>query len=452
MTFTTLPGSRALGGPRTVRPVSAVNGCLKAASDKSCSHRALIFSALANGISQIKDLLESDDVLATARALVQLGAGIERLSPGAWKVIGRDIWTSPSEPLDLGNSGTGARLLMGAAGRFNLTAMFVGDQSLSSRPMARVLNPLSQMGVKSEAAEGGRLPITLTGQVRLKTLDYTMPVASAQVKSAIVLAGLGAEGETSVREPRATRNHTEIMAPIYGADLDVECADKDQIIRVRGGGTLTPANVSIPGDPSSAAFPIAAALVTGSSTVTVTGVMTNSTRFGLYDVLKAMGANLTFIPAGERCGEPLMDITATSGPLKGVHVPPDIAPTMIDEYPILAVIAAFADGMTVMTGLEELRAKESDRLAASAALLDANGVKVELEDNSLTVYGCGARNVPGGGTVETHHDHRLAMSALVMGCGAKNPITVDDVAMIATSYPDFFTHMTALGVQISHAQ
>jgi len=419
-----------------------------AAADKSCSHRALIFSALADGVSQIEGLLESDDVLATARAVAQLGADVSRTGPGAWTVTGTGGWSSPSAPLDLGNSGTGVRLLMGAASRFDLHADFIGDASLSSRPMARVLTPLSQMGIESQSAAGGRLPVRLNGSAAITPMDYTPPVASAQVKSAILLAGLGAQGETIVREPRATRDHTEIMAPVYGADLQVERTGEGLIARVRGGRTLTPADVAIPGDPSSAAFPIAAALVTPDSTVTVRGVMTNTARFGLYDVLKTMGADIQFTPAGERCGEQLVDITVRSGPLKGVETPPQIAPAMIDEYPILSVIAAFAEGTTVMTGLEELRAKESDRLAASAALLQANGVAIELGEDSLTVHGCGRDGVPGGGRVQTHHDHRLAMSALVMGCGAQQPVSVDDVAMIATSYPDFFAHMAALSAKI----
>ena len=448
MSHTASTPSKAVSGPKTARPVNALKGRLQAAADKSCSHRALIFSALAEGDSRIEGLLESADVLATGRAVAALGAEVQREGAGSWRVTGRGQWTSPAESLDLGNSGTGVRLLMGAASRFDLKAEFVGDKSLSSRPMARVLDPLSRMGVKTQSSEGGRLPVILRGSSTLDAIDYTPPVASAQVKSAILLAGLGAQGETIVREPRATRDHTEIMAPVYGADLSVERDGEGLIARVRGGKTLTPANVSIPGDPSSAAFPIAAALVTHDSEITVTGVMTNTARFGLYKVLGMMGADLEMTPAGERCGEQLVDITVRSGALSGVEVPASIAPSMIDEYPILSVIAAFADGVTVMHGLAELRAKESDRLAASAALLQANGVEVELGEDSLTVHGCGANGVPGGGMVKTHHDHRLAMSALVMGLGAQAPVSVDDVSMIATSYPDFLDHMTALGAQI----
>lgn len=448
MTHATPSPSSTANGPKTARPVNALKGRLQAAADKSCSHRALIFSALAKGESRIEGLLESDDVLATAGAVAALGATVEREGPGAWRVIGQGRWTSPAQSLDLGNSGTGVRLLMGAASRFELKAEFVGDESLSSRPMARVLDPLARMGVKSQSSDGGRLPVTLRGSNHLDPIDYTPPVASAQVKSAILLAGLGAQGETIVREPHATRDHTEIMAPVYGADLSVEREGAGLIARVRGGKTLTPANVSIPGDPSSAAFPLAATLVTSGSEVTITGVMTNPARFGLYQVLKMMGADIHLTPAGERCGEQLVDISVKSGALKGVEVPALLAPSMIDEYPILSVIAAFADGVTVMKGLAELRAKESDRLAASAALLETNGVKVELGEDSLIVHGCGKDGVPGGGSVKTHHDHRLAMSALILGCGAQAPVSVDDVRMIATSYPDFFDHMAALGAEI----
>ncbi len=432
------------GGARTARRVKGLAGTLAAPPDKSVSHRALIFSALAAGESRITGLLESDDVLATARAVAALGAEVSRDGSGAWRVSGAP-WTSPAAPLDLGNSGTGVRLLMGAAARFDLEAVFTGDASLSSRPMARVLDPLSQMGVRSESADGGRLPARLFGSSRLKPIEYTPPVASAQVKSAILLAGLGAEGETIVREPHATRAHTETMAPLYGAHLTVERDGASAVARVRGGAPLTAFDLEVPGDPSSAAFATAAALICADSAITLSGVMTNPARFGLYVTLQEMGADLTLSPAGARAGEALVDITVKSSVLKGVDVPPDRAPSMIDEYPILSVIAAFAEGRTVMRGLAELRAKESDRLAASAALLQANGVTIELGEDTLVVEGCGPDGPPGGGLVQTHHDHRLAMSGLVMGLGARAPVTVDDVAMIATSYPGFFDDFAALG-------
>ncbi|MEQ8406080.1 MAG: 3-phosphoshikimate 1-carboxyvinyltransferase [Oceanicaulis sp.] len=447
MTAVKTDRSDAPRGPRTARRAKALGGILAAAPDKSASHRAVIFSAMAQGTSRVSGLLESADVLATLGAVTALGAGAARGEDGAWAITGRD-WTSPAGPLDLGNSGTGVRLLMGAAARFDLEAVFTGDESLSRRPMARVLDPLALMGVKSAPAEGGRLPARVTGSSALKSVTYTPPVASAQVKSAVLLAGLGAEGETVVIEPRATRAQTEVMAPLFGADMAMERDGAGLVARVRGGRTLTACDLTIPGDPSSAAFLIAAALITEGSDITVTGVMTNEARFGLYETLKEMGADLTLTPAGTRCGEALADIRARFSHLKGVTVPAERAPSMIDEYPILSVVAAFAEGETRMLGLEELRAKESDRLAASAAMLQANGVRLALGADSLTVTGCGPGGAPGGGEVATDHDHRLAMSGLVFGLAAKQPVRVDDVAMIATSYPGFFDDMAAVGAGI----
>jgi len=436
-------------GARKAAKSPRIEGRCAASPDKSISHRAIILAGMADGVSEITNLLESDDVMATASAVRALGARVEPLGEGHWRVTGQPHWQTPSAALDLGNSGTGVRLLMGAATRFDLTAKFTGDASLSSRPMERALAPLRLMGVTAETSDGDRLPVTLTGSSQLKAITYTPPIASAQVKSAILLAGLGAEGETMVIEPHATRAHTETLAPLFGADMDVRRDGAGQIARVRGGRALHAADVQIPGDPSSAAFPLAAGLVAGTGTVTVTGIMTNPARFGLYEVLKAMGADMTITPAGSCAGEALADISVRPAILRGVDVPPDIAPSMIDEYPVLAVIAAFAHGVTRMTGLAELRAKESDRLAASAALLAANGVRVELGEDSLIVYGMGAGGVPGGGLVRTLHDHRLAMSGLILGLGAKEAVTVDDVSMIATSYPGFFNDMATLGAAIT---
>lgn len=434
-------------GSKTAFASRRLSGTRRAAPDKSVSHRAVIFSALAEGESRIEGLLESEDVLATAHAVAALGARVSRGEDGVWSITGSS-WRSPTAPLDLGNSGTGVRLLMGAAARFELKAVFTGDASLSSRPMARVLDPLSLMGVVSEAADGGRLPVTLSGRSNLTAIDYTPPVASAQVKSAILLAGLGAEGDTIVREPRLTRAHTETMGPLYGARFHVEPDGAGAVVRVTGGAPLQAHDLSVPGDPSSAAFLVAAALITPDSDITIKGVMTNPARFGLYETLRDMGADLTLSPAGACAGEALVDIRAKSSALKGVEVPPERAPSMIDEYPILSVIAANAEGRTDMRGLAELRAKESDRLAASAALLQANGIRVELGEDDLSVEGRGAGGVPGGGQVATRHDHRLAMSGLVMGLAAREPVRVDDVAMIATSYPGFFDDMAALGARI----
>lgn len=447
--FLNLLAGKAKSGPAKARASSRLAGEIAAAPDKSCSHRALILAALAQGRTRIDGLLESADVLATAGALEALGASLERVKPGKWDVTGA-VWTTPDGPLDLGNSGTGVRLLMGAAARFDLTAIFTGDDSLSRRPMERVLAPIKAMGAMTGSASGGRLPVRLTGSTRLKPIDYTPPVASAQVKSAVLLAGLGARGETIVREPRATRDHTEKMAPLFGAGIESEYGEDGSLtVRVTGGAPLKGARLEIPGDPSSAAFAIAAALVTPESELTVTGVMTNPARFGLYETLKEMGADMTVTAAGTSCGEALADIGVRTSQLRGVTVPESRAPSMIDEFPILAVIAAFAEGETRMKGLGELRAKESDRLAATADLLACNGVKVSIEGDDLVVTGCGLSGVPGGGTVETREDHRLAMAALVMGLGAHKPVTVDETAMIATSYPGFFDDMKAIGAKIA---
>lgn len=441
-----LPG-KGKSGPATARKSSRLRGTIAAARDKSCSHRALILAALAAGTSRIEDLLESADVLATAGALKELGARVERTGEGVWEVHGAP-WQSPEVPLDLGNSGTGVRLLMGAAARFDLTARFIGDESLSSRPMARVLDPLRAMGAEAKSGEDGRLPVTLKGTSALKAIDYRLPVASAQVKSAILLAGLGAAGDTLVREPHATRDHTEKMLPLFGAMVSTGQEGAETVIRLPGAQALSPAGIAIPGDPSSAAFPVAAALLAPESEITVTGVMMNPARFGLYDVLKEMGALIELLPAGERCGEALCDISVRTSHLSGVTVAPERAPSMIDEYPVLAVVAAFADGVTRLQGLSELRAKESDRLAATAALLAANGVEVSIEGDDLIVTGCGPAGVPGGGEVKTRHDHRLAMSGLVMGLASKAPVEVDETAMIATSYPGFFDDIAAIGGEI----
>lgn len=446
--FRNLLSGKEKSGPATARASSRLRGAIAAAPDKSCSHRALILAALAEGTSRIEHLLESGDVLATADALSGFGAYLKRGADGIWHVKGKP-WHSPQAALDLGNSGTGVRLLMGAAARFDLTAVFTGDDSLSRRPMERVLAPLKAMGAQAGSAMGGRLPVRLMGRSRLHPIDYTPPVASAQVKSAVLLAGLGAQGETIVREPRATRDHTEVMAPLFGADLDVERSGEGLVARVRGGTQLKACELAIPGDPSSAAFAVAAGLIAPESEIAVRGVMTNPARFGLYEVLEEMGADIDLRRTGLRCGERLVDIGVRTSALRGVTVPASRAPSMIDEYPILAVIAAFAEGETRMEGLGELRAKESDRLSATADLLSANGVEVRIEGDTLLVKGCGPAGVPGGGRVETRHDHRLAMAGLVMGLASKAPVSVDETAMIATSYPGFFEDMEKLGAAIA---
>ncbi|GLK53149.1 3-phosphoshikimate 1-carboxyvinyltransferase [Maricaulis virginensis] len=431
-------------------PAKALSGRLKAPGDKSVSHRALILGALAHGETRITGLLESEDVLNTAKAMAALGAGVERTGAGAWTVLGTSgRLATPDAPLDFGNSGTGVRLVMGAVAGSGVAAEFVGDESLSSRPMRRVTDPLDAMGALFETSDG-RLPARLSPS-KLHGIDYTPPVASAQVKSAILLAGLSADGETCVHEPQITRDHTETMLAAFGASIDVRRDGPASTIRLTGPQTLTACNVDVPGDPSSSAFAIVAALVTPGSEVTLTGVMDNPARTGLIETLREMGAGLTVEPGPDMAGERTMTVTARASTLRGIEVPAERAPAMIDEYPILAVAAAFAEGTTFMPGLAELRAKESDRLEGTAALLRASGVDVETGEDSLTVHGAGPGGVKGGGRTITHHDHRLAMSGLVLGLASREGASVDDVAMIATSYPDFFAHMAGLGVQLEPA-
>lgn len=428
-------------------PASALSGTIKAPGDKSISHRAFILGGLANGVTEVTGLLESDDVLNSGRAVASLGATVEHVGPGHWRIGGcGGRWTPPVAPLDFGNAGTGVRLMMGAVAGTGASADFIGDASLSSRPMRRVTDPLGEMGARF-ATTDGRLPARLDGGP-LTGIHYTPPVASAQVKSAILLAALGATGTTVVHEPGITRDHTETMLKAFGVTLAVEREGDAATITLTGPQTLTACPVDIPGDPSSSAFAIVAALIVPGSDITLEGVMDNPARTGLIDTLKEMGADITVTPGRDMAGEKTMTVRARHSRLTGITVPATRAPSMIDEYPVLCVAAAYADGVTHMPGLEELRAKESDRLAGSAAMLRANGVPVEEGEDSLAVTGMGAGGVPGGGLTPTHHDHRLAMSGLVIGLGARAGSSVDDVAMIATSYPDFFDHIAALGGQL----
>ncbi|MEA1940693.1 MAG: 3-phosphoshikimate 1-carboxyvinyltransferase [Pseudomonadota bacterium] len=437
-------------GPFRAYPASSLAGRLKAPGDKSVSHRALILGALATGETRIKGLLESEDVLNTAQAMTALGAGVERTGDGAWTVRGTSgHFAEPDGALDFGNSGTGVRLVMGAVAGSGVSAQFTGDESLSSRPMRRVTDPLEEMGATFETHEG-RLPARLAASA-LRGIDYTPPVASAQVKSAVLLAGLGATGETRVHEPQITRDHTETMLAAFGADIEVVRDGTASTIRLTGPQTLKARDVDVPGDPSSSAFALVAALIVPGSEITLTGVMDNPARTGLIETLREMGADLDIEPGPDMAGERTMTVTARASALRGIDVPAERAPAMIDEYPILAVAAAFAAGTTHMPGLAELRAKESDRLAGTAALLRCNGVDVETGEDSLTVHGAGPGGVAGGGRTETHHDHRLAMSGLVLGLAAREGASVDDVAMIATSYPDFFAHMETLGARLEPA-
>jgi len=433
-----------LQGPFLARQSSALTGTLAAPADKSVSHRALIFAALASGESRIEGLLESEDVLNTAKAVAALGAGVERLGSGSWRVTGTGgRFTTPQAPLDFGNSGTGVRLMMGAIAGSGAGAVFTGDASLSSRPMRRVTDPLELMGARF-ACTDGRLPATLTPS-SLHGIAYAPPIASAQVKSAVLLAGLGAEGETIVTEHHATRDHTETMLRAFGVTLDITPTPDGIRISLPGPQSLQARDVTVPGDPSSIGFALVAALIIPGSDVRITGVMDNPARTGLIETLREMGADLEIIPGPDMAGERTMDIIARASHLHGVSVPAERAPAMIDEYPVLGVAAAFATGTTHMAGLAELRAKESDRLAGTAELLSRNGVTVEAGDDSLTVHGRGPGGVAGGGMVATHHDHRLAMSALVLGLAAQQAVSIDDAAMIATSYPGFADDMKALG-------
>ncbi len=432
----------------TSHPVTDLAGTLSAPGDKSCSHRALILGGLASGRSEISGLLEGDDVRRTGQVMAALGATVTRTDHGVWHVdgVGKAGLSSPASALDFGNSGTGSRLLMGVMAGHALSADIVGDASLSSRPMARITTPLTQMGASFETSEGGRLPLTLHGSSALQAIAYTPPHASAQVKSAILLAGLNAQGSTSVSEARMTRDHTERMLAGFGATLDIARHDGVRTVSVTGGQTLQGQSVQVPGDPSSAAFLIAAALISPKGDVLVENVMSNETRDGFFRMAELMGASLGAEERGEAAGERLIDLQASHAPLKGTVVPAHIVPAMIDEFPILAVLAAFAEGETRVTGAAELRVKESDRITATVNMLRVNGVEADETEDGFIVQGC-AGNVPGGGTVETRHDHRIAMSALVMGTAAQNPVSVDDTSMIDTSYPEFVSHMQSLGAR-----
>jgi 3-phosphoshikimate 1-carboxyvinyltransferase len=412
--------------------------------DKSISHRALMFGALATGTTRISGLLEGEDVLKTAKAVTALGAPTAK-EGDTWVIKGRGVGglRQPDAPIDFGNSGTGTRLMMGVIAGHPITVTVTGDASLSKRPMRRVIGPLKNMGLQI-AEDRETLPLTLTGSDQLIPIVYELPVPSAQVKSAILLAGLHAPGETTVIEKEVTRDHTERMLRFFGADIRTEQRDGKNHITVKGDAEMVGRDVTVPGDPSSAAFLICAALLVPGSDVTVEGVLVNETRTGLYTTLQEMGADVTLTNPREDGGEPIADIRARYSKLKGVAVPAARAPSMIDEYPVLAAVAAFADGDTVMQGLAELKVKESDRLAATAAGLEANGVRATVEGDTLTVHGTGGK-VPGGGGVATHLDHRIAMAFLTMGLASEAPVTVDDTAMIATSFPEFLGLMEQLG-------
>jgi 3-phosphoshikimate 1-carboxyvinyltransferase len=437
--------------PLEARASEALTGTVRVPGDKSISHRALILGALAVGETRISGLLEGEDVLNTARAMRALGAALERTGNFAWSVRGVGVsgFAQPAAPLDFGNSGTGCRLAMGAVAGCPITAVFDGDASLRLRPMRRVLDPLELMGARLDAGgQGGRLPLTLTGARDPLPLVYRTPVASAQIKSAVLLAGLAAPGVTTVIESEASRDHTELMLRHFGADIvSSHEGSHGRRIELTGQPELHGAQVAVPADPSSAAFPLVAALIVEGSDLVLSDVMTNRLRTGLFTTLREMGGKIEESDVRSDAGEPMARLRVRASKLRGIEVPPERAPSMIDEYMVLAVAASFAEGTTIMRGLQELRVKESDRLEATAAMLRVNGVKVEISGDDLIVEGRG--HVPGGGLVATRMDHRIAMSALVMGLASDKPVGVDDTGFIATSFPDFIPMMRSIGADFS---
>jgi 3-phosphoshikimate 1-carboxyvinyltransferase len=429
-----------------------LSGRVRVAGDKSISHRSLMLGGLAIGTTRITGLLEGEDILATAAAMRALGAMVEREGPGAWRVDGVGVGglAEPDGVLDMGNAGTGARLLVGLLASHDLTAFLTGDASLRRRPMQRVIGPLEQFGARFVSRQGGRLPLAITGAREATAIEYRLPVASAQVKSAVLLAGLNATGTTRVIEPEATRDHTERMLKHFGASIARGEQNGEGVIELSGEAVLRGADVLVPADPSSAAFPMAAALLVPGSDVTLTDLCLNPGRIGLIETLREMGADLSVENQREMNGETIGDIRVRHSSLKGVTVPAERAPSMIDEYPVLAAIAAFADGKTTMLGVGELRVKESDRLAATAAGLAACGVKADADADTLTVTGGGKvkGNAGSGNAIATHLDHRIAMAFAVLGLGSQDGVRVDDAGPIATSFPDFVPLMNGLGAAL----
>jgi 3-phosphoshikimate 1-carboxyvinyltransferase len=441
--------NEAAPSPLVARRSGPLKGSVRVPGDKSISHRALIFGAMTVGETRIEGLLEGEDVLNTAQAMRALGGSVERTGEGVWRVHGVGVggFREPETVLDFGNSGTGCRLVMGAVAGCPITAIFDGDASLRKRPMRRILEPVELIGAHTvSVTDGGRLPITLTGARDPMPVVYRTPVPSAQIKSAVLLAGLAAPGETTVIESEASRDHTERLLAHFGADVRVADEDTGRWIRLRGQPELVPAPVMVPADPSSAAFPMVAALILPGSDLVLTEVMTNPLRTGLMLTLREMGAAIEVLERRADRGEEMADLRVRASALRGVEVPAERAPSMIDEYPILAVAASFAEGTTVMRGLKELRVKESDRLAAVADGLRVNGADVEIEGDDLIVHGR-ARPL-GGATVTTHMDHRIAMAFLVMGLASEKPVGVDDASIIATSFPAFPALMRAAGADL----
>jgi 3-phosphoshikimate 1-carboxyvinyltransferase len=441
--------------PMTARAAGPLSGIAEVPGDKSISHRALILGALAVGETRITGLLEGQDVLDTAKAMRAFGAEVIQHGPGAWSVHGVGVggFAEPADVIDCGNSGTGVRLIMGAMATTPITATFTGDASLRKRPMGRVTEPLALFGARAFGRQGGRLPMTVIGAADPVPVRYATPVASAQVKSAVLLAGLNAPGQTVVIEREPTRDHSERMLRGFGATVAVEATPDGHAITLTGQPELRPQTVAVPRDPSSAAFPVCAALIVPGSEITVPGVSQNPTRNGLFTTLVEMGADIVFENPREEGGEPVADLRVRfSGAMTGLEVPPERAPSMIDEYPVLSVVAACATGTTVMRGVKELRVKESDRIDAMARGLETCGVRVEEDEDTLIVHGMGPGGVPGGATCATHIDHRIAMSFLVLGLAAKRPVSVDDASPIATSFPVFEPLMRGLGADIHRAE
>jgi 3-phosphoshikimate 1-carboxyvinyltransferase len=443
--------SHAAPIPMTARRSGPLKGTAHVPGDKSISHRSLILGALSVGETRIKGLLEGQDVLDTAKAMAAFGAEVERTGDGEWCVHGVGVggFAEPEDVIDCGNAGTGVRLIMGAMATSPITATFTGDASLRSRPMGRITTPLSLFGARAYGRAGGRLPLTIVGAAEPIPVRYTSPVPSAQVKSAVLLAGLNAPGETVLIEAEATRDHTERMLTGFGATIATEVTSEGRVITLKGQPELVPQAITVPRDPSSAAFPVCAALIVEGSDVLIPDIGLNPTRAGLFETLREMGADLTFENERVEGGEPMADLRARfSGTMKGIEVPPDRAPSMIDEYPILSVVAALSSGTTVMRGVKELRVKESDRIDAMARGLEACGVRVEEDEDTLIVHGMGPGGVPGGATVGTRLDHRIAMSFLCLGMASEKPVSLDDGGPVATSFPVFEPLMKRLGAHI----
>jgi 3-phosphoshikimate 1-carboxyvinyltransferase len=438
--------------PMTSHPSGPLSGVAEVPGDKSISHRSLILGAMAVGETRISGLLEGQDVVDTGRAMQAFGAGVERIGDGEWRVHGVGVggFAEPDNVIDCGNSGTGVRLIMGAMATCPITVTFTGDASLNGRPMARVTDPLALFGMQAVGRAGGRLPMTLVGAAAPLPVRYTVPMPSAQVKSAVLLAGLNAPGQTVVIEAEATRDHTERMLAGFGAEISTEVTAEGRVITLTGQPELRPQNITVPRDPSSAAFPVCAALMVPGSDLLVPGIGLNPTRAGLFTTLREMGADLSYENMREEGGEPVADLRARYSPdMTGIEVPPERAASMIDEYPILSVVAANATDTTMMRGVAEMRVKESDRIDAMASGLRANGVTVEDGPDWWSVDGRGPGSVAGGGLTQARLDHRIAMSFLCLGMAAQTPVQVDDAGPIATSFPIFEPLMAGLGARLT---